>query len=154
MARWVASAARTARNSMQQTACALRKSYIHLWTQFQGASDADSGPATLAVCIIAAAVVITFVWPRKPKSTGAYDPATGLGRGAPGFRKLYLTETNVKRIALPADIVARIRAGEQVSAEEITAAQNRAATGQTAPKKENEWLPDAPKPKSRRGRKK
>lgn len=119
-----------------------------------GCVIADSGPATVALCVVAAAVVIAFAWPRKPKSTGAYDPTTGIGRGAPGFRKSRLTETNVKRIALPADIVARIRAGEQVSAEEITAAQQRAAVAQSAPKKENEWLPDAPKPKSRRGRKK
>ncbi|CAO1632949.1 unnamed protein product [Sympodiomycopsis kandeliae] len=49
--------------------------------------------------------------------TGAYDPKTGLGRGAPGF------QTNVSRIAVPAHIIARIRAGEEVSAEEITAAQ-------------------------------
>lgn len=61
------------------------------------------------------------------------------------------------RIALPADIVRRIRAGEQVSPEEISAAQARVAAGQSAeerPQKSNEWLPDAPKPKNRRGRKK
>ena len=119
-----------------------------------GCVIADSGSATIALCVLAAAVAIAFVWPRKPKSDGAYDPATGIGRGAPGFRKSRLTETNVKRIALPADIVARIRAGEEVSAEEITLAQQRAASAQAAPKKENEWLPDMPKPKSRRGRKK
>lgn len=34
-------------------------------------------------------------------------------------------ETNVKRVALPAELVARIRAGESVSADEITAAQER-----------------------------
>ncbi|WFD33709.1 hypothetical protein MCUN1_000522 [Malassezia cuniculi] len=110
-------------------------------------------PATVAICVVAAAVIIALVIPRKkssksaPKSTGEYDPATGIGRGAPGF------QTNVKRIALPADIVRRIRAGEQVSAEEITAAQERMAAAETAEKK-NEWLPDAPKPKSRKGRKK
>ncbi|CAO1623572.1 unnamed protein product [Parajaminaea phylloscopi] len=52
---------------------------------------------------------------------GAYDPKTGIGRGAPGF------QTNVTRIAVPAHIVARIRAGEDVSAEEITAAQEAEA---------------------------
>jgi len=49
----------------------------------------------------------------------AYDPKTGLGRGAPGF------QTNIKRIAVPPEIIARIRAGEEVSAEEITAAQDK-----------------------------
>lgn len=53
-----------------------------------------------------------------PKSQ-AYDPKTGLGRGAPGF------QTNIKRIAVPPEIIARIRAGEEVSAEEITAAQDK-----------------------------
>lgn len=37
------------------------------------------------------------------------------------------TETNVSRIAVPAHIIARIRAGEEVSAEEITAAQEAEA---------------------------
>jgi protoporphyrinogen oxidase len=54
----------------------------------------------------------------SPKSQ-AYDPKTGLGRGAPGF------QTNIKRIAVPPEIMARIRAGEEVSAEEITAAQDK-----------------------------
>lgn len=54
----------------------------------------------------------------SPKSQ-AYDPKTGLGRGAPGF------QTNIKRIAVPPEIMARIRAGEEVSADEITAAQDK-----------------------------
>ncbi|CAO1628512.1 unnamed protein product [Jaminaea pallidilutea] len=57
---------------------------------------------------------------KRPK-VGAYDPKTGIGRGAPGF------QTNVSRIAVPAHIIARIRAGEEVSAEEITAAQEAEA---------------------------
>ncbi|UZJ53944.1 hypothetical protein CBS101457_003264 [Exobasidium rhododendri] len=52
-------------------------------------------------------------------SSKAYDPKTGLGRGAPGF------QTNIKRIAVPPEIIARIRAGEEVSADEITAAQDK-----------------------------
>lgn len=48
----------------------------------------------------------------------------------------------MRRVALPADLVARIRAGEEVSAEEITAAQERVAAGKPEPTKpENEWLP-------------
>lgn len=45
-----------------------------------------------------------------------YDPKTGLGRGAPGF------QTGVKRVAIPPALAARIRAGEEVSAEEVTEA--------------------------------
>ncbi|GAA5966793.1 hypothetical protein JCM3765_004270 [Sporobolomyces pararoseus] len=45
-----------------------------------------------------------------------YDPKTGIGRGAPGFA------TGVKRVAIPPELAARIRAGEEVSAEEVTAA--------------------------------
>ena len=56
----------------------------------------------------------------SPARARAYDPKTGLGRGAPGF------QTNVARVAVPAHIVARIRAGEEVSAEEITRAQEEA----------------------------
>jgi len=63
-------------------------------------------------------------------------------------------ETNVQRVALPAELVARIRAGEQVSAEEITAAQARVAQGLPEPTKENDWLPStsAPKKKATRQR--
>ncbi|GAA6005917.1 hypothetical protein JCM10207_007274 [Rhodosporidiobolus poonsookiae] len=49
-------------------------------------------------------------------SKRAYNPQTGLGRGAPGF------QTAVKRVAIPPALAARIRAGEEVSAEEVTAA--------------------------------
>lgn len=72
---------------------------------------------------------------------------------------LTTTETNVRRVALPADLVARIRAGEQVSAEEITAAQERVAAGETTSTKPvNEWLPanttkKAPTSRSRRSKK-
>ncbi|BGP56138.1 hypothetical protein JCM8202_005905 [Rhodotorula sphaerocarpa] len=49
-------------------------------------------------------------------SRQAYNPSTGIGRGAPGF------QTGVKRVAVPPALAARIRAGEDVSAEEVTAA--------------------------------
>ncbi|KAM0789646.1 hypothetical protein ACM66B_000448 [Microbotryomycetes sp. NB124-2] len=49
-------------------------------------------------------------------TTKAYDPSTGIGRGAPGF------QTNTRRVKLPAELVARIKRGEEVSAEEVTAA--------------------------------
>lgn len=68
-----------------------------------------------------------------------------------------LAETNVARVAVPAHIIARIRAGEEVSAEEITAAQEeekrrqeREAAGKkvkpartSAMNVGNEWLPDS-----------
>lgn len=58
-------------------------------------------------------------------------------------------------MALPAELVARIRAGEEVSAEEITAAQERVAKGLLQQPKENDWLPatsSAPKKKSNKAR--
>lgn len=45
----------------------------------------------------------------------------GIGRGVAGF------QTSVKRVAVPPEIIARIRRGEEVSAEEITRAQERMA---------------------------
>ena len=106
--------------------------------------------------------------------TGKYDPKTGLGRGAPGFRKFYLplpsdwrlvsnvltvtesgnallknpTETGVKRMAVTPEIAARMRAGEQVTAEEIEAAvakaQSQSQANSTAirnPNVDQDWLP-------------
>jgi hypothetical protein len=79
---------------------------------------------------------------------------TGIGKGAPGFL------TGVKRVAVPPEIVARLRRGEDVSPEEIEAAQKAAAarsqqaTTEHAPQptpsnavvtpadESNEWLPD------------
>ncbi|BGP32999.1 hypothetical protein JCM10296v2_004788 [Rhodotorula toruloides] len=43
-----------------------------------------------------------------------YDPKTGIGRGAPGF------QTGVRKVAIPKDLMERIKRGEEVSAEEIT----------------------------------
>lgn len=66
-------------------------------------------------------VVIFAIWwgVRKASQPKAYDPKTGIGKGAPGFT------TNVRKVAVPPEIMARIRAGEQVSGEEITAAQEK-----------------------------
>jgi hypothetical protein len=41
---------------------------------------------------------------------------TGIGKGAPAFI------TNVRKVAIPAHLAARIRRGEEVSGEEVTAA--------------------------------
>ncbi|KAJ4482463.1 hypothetical protein J3R30DRAFT_3656500 [Lentinula aciculospora] len=78
----------------------------------------------------------------------------GIGKGAPGF------QTNVRRIRVTPEIAARIRRGEEVSPEEITAASAMAegegdvksgigsssitetrATTHTEPV--NEWLPQS-----------
>lgn len=69
---------------------------------------------------------------RTPYGSQAYDPKTGLGRGAPGF------QTNVKRIAVPPEIIARIRAGEEVSADEITRAQEKMQREQEAQARQHE----------------
>ncbi len=70
-------------------------------------------------------------------SNRPYDPSTGIGRGAPGFT------TNVAQVRIPADIAARIRAGEEVSADEITRALDDVRAGRYKPKAErerDEWL--------------
>ncbi|EGG01836.1 uncharacterized protein MELLADRAFT_110697 [Melampsora larici-populina 98AG31] len=46
----------------------------------------------------------------------------GIGRGVAGF------QTGVRRVAVPQEILDRIRRGEEVSAEEITRAQEKMAT--------------------------
>ncbi|GAA5844207.1 hypothetical protein JCM11251_006716 [Rhodosporidiobolus azoricus] len=75
----------------------------------------------------------------NPKNK-AYDPKTGIGRGAPGF------QTGVKRVAIPPALAARIRAGEEVSAEEVTAAleaeKERLAKEEATDKEEKKKLPD------------
>ncbi|KAE8224272.1 hypothetical protein CF319_g2810 [Tilletia indica] len=76
------------------------------------------GAAPVVALILAFA---PFFFNKKKSGYGAYDPKTGIGRGAPGF------QTGVKRVAVPAALAARIRAGEQVSPEEIEAAQREAA---------------------------
>ncbi|KAJ7069944.1 hypothetical protein C8F01DRAFT_1114686 [Mycena amicta] len=79
----------------------------------------------------------------------------GIGKGAPGF------QTSVKRVRVPPEIMERIRRGEDVSAEEVTAAMERMNAEEKAttspssspkPKKStpkppptepvNEWLPE------------
>ncbi|GAA5890680.1 hypothetical protein JCM6882_000623 [Rhodosporidiobolus microsporus] len=70
----------------------------------------------------------------------SYNPQTGLGRGAPGF------QTGVKRVAIPPALAARIRAGEEVSAEEVTAAleaeKERMSREEAEEEKQKKKLPD------------
>ena len=130
-------------------------------------------PSVLVPLILVGAVASRFFGSAKKGSyTGKYDPKTGLGRGAPGFRKAirpdgmplpitalidvqtwffvgrHASETGVKRMAVTPEIAARMRAGEQVSAEEIEAAvakaQSQGQASSTAirnPNVDQDWLP-------------
>lgn len=91
----------------------------------------------------------------KGPYTGAYDPNTGLGRGAPGF------QTNIKKVSISPALAARIRAGENVSADEVTrdleqqrqALSSSSSAVDSPPVPENvdpDWLP----PQTNQGRKK
>ncbi|PWZ01926.1 hypothetical protein BCV70DRAFT_157528 [Testicularia cyperi] len=110
----------------------------------------DSIPSVLVPLVILGAISSRFFGSSKKSKgkgsyTGKYDPSTGLGRGAPGF------QTGVKRMAVTPEIAARMRAGEQVSAEEIEAAvakaqsQNAQATSTALknPNVDQDWLPQA-----------
>ncbi|GAA5955958.1 hypothetical protein JCM10213_000080 [Rhodosporidiobolus nylandii] len=80
--------------------------------------------------------VFVAVTPAKAKP---YDPKTGIGRGAPGF------QTGVRRVAIPPALAARIRAGEEVSAEEVTVAleaeKERVAREEAKEQEERQKLP-------------
>ncbi|GAA5935478.1 uncharacterized protein JCM15063_001049 [Sporobolomyces koalae] len=79
-------------------------------------------PALVAPFVVLSIPVLYFTYrvyrgivaPASSRKT--YNPKTGIGRGAPGF------QTGVKKVAIPPELAARIRAGEDVSAEEVTAA--------------------------------
>ncbi|GAK63775.1 uncharacterized protein PAN0_003c1983 [Moesziomyces antarcticus] len=102
-------------------------------------------PSVLVPLIIVGAVASRFLGAGNKRGyTGKYDPKTGLGRGAPGF------QTGVKRVAVTPEIAARMRAGEQVSAEEIEASIARAQSQSQAsssavrnPNVDQDWLPQA-----------
>ncbi|SPO23447.1 uncharacterized protein UTRI_02126 [Ustilago trichophora] len=104
-------------------------------------------PSVLVPLIIVGAVASRFFGTGKRGGyTGKYDPKTGLGRGAPGF------QTGVKRMAVTPEIAARMRAGEQVTAEEIEAAvakaQSQSQANSTAvrnPNVDQDWLPQGGK---------
>ena len=130
-------------------------------------------PSVLVPLIIVGAVASRFFGAGSKRGyTGKYDPKTGLGRGGPGFRKFSFamnpvfgavvltcaslkrwnatTETGVKRVAVTPEIAARMRAGEQVSAEEIEASIARAQSQSQAsssavrnPNVDQDWLPQA-----------
>ncbi|ORY89664.1 hypothetical protein BCR35DRAFT_275436 [Leucosporidium creatinivorum] len=68
-----------------------------------------------AVPIFLASSRLYYFFKPDPKPD-AYNPETGLGRGAPGFL------TGSRKVALPLHIAARIKMGEEVTPEEITEA--------------------------------
>ncbi|KAK4054079.1 hypothetical protein OIV83_001104 [Microbotryomycetes sp. JL201] len=74
--------------------------------------------------LLASRLYNALVNPSSSSSSRPYDPATGIGRGAPGF------QTNTRKVQLPAELVARIKRGEEVSAEEVTAALDKQAQQQ------------------------
>ena len=93
---------------------------VRINSSFQSSLTEYSCPPSRAIGIpIAGFFIFARSKAKKDPRNQAYDPKTGLGRGAPGF------QTNIKRIAVPPEIIARIRAGEEVSAEEITRAQEK-----------------------------
>lgn len=75
----------------------------------------------------------------KKKQQQGSDSDTFIGRGAPGFA------TGSKRVALPRELAERIRRGEEVSAEEVTAALERVQRGETeeqTQKPKDDFLPE------------
>ncbi|GAA5823922.1 hypothetical protein JCM5353_007337 [Sporobolomyces roseus] len=80
-------------------------------------------PALIAPILILSVPALYFTYgvilrlTQGPQKT--YNPTTGIGRGAPGF------QTGVKKVAIPPELAARIRAGEDVSAEEVTEALDK-----------------------------
>ncbi|EPQ31875.1 uncharacterized protein PFL1_00074 [Pseudozyma flocculosa PF-1] len=104
-------------------------------------------PSVLVPLILLGAVASRFLKAKDGRSgfNQKYDPKTGIGRGAPGF------QTGVKRLAVTPEIAARLRAGENVSQEEIEASIAKAQAAQKSstssssvkvnPNVDNDWLP-------------
>ncbi|PLW24615.1 hypothetical protein PCANC_13847 [Puccinia coronata f. sp. avenae] len=69
--------------------------------------------------VIAIPILITIYYIQRSRKEKQLKLKQGIGRGVAGF------QTGVRRVAIPADIMERIRRGEQVSGEEITRAQQR-----------------------------
>ncbi|KAN0066444.1 hypothetical protein ACQY0O_000538 [Thecaphora frezii] len=104
-------------------------------------------PSVLVPLILLGAIASRFLSAKNGRSgfNQKYDPKTGIGRGAPGF------QTGVKRLAVTPEIAARLRAGEQVSQEEIEASVAKAQAARNAsvtasaikvnPNVDTDWLP-------------
>ncbi|KAK9893776.1 hypothetical protein P389DRAFT_174638 [Cystobasidium minutum MCA 4210] len=76
------------------------------------------------------------LFPADPRKQ-AYDPKTGIGRGAPGF------QTNVRRIAVPRSELHKY--GLAPEEEERILKQNGSSSGSSTSnnvKKTNEWIPE------------
>ncbi|KNZ48021.1 hypothetical protein VP01_596g6 [Puccinia sorghi] len=76
-------------------------------------------PIYLVICI---PILILINHLNKKRVEKQEKLKKGIGRGVAGF------QTGVRRVAIPAEIMERIRRGEDVSGEEITRAQERIAS--------------------------
>uniref|UniRef100_A0A0K3CD20 Uncharacterized protein n=1 Tax=Rhodotorula toruloides TaxID=5286 RepID=A0A0K3CD20_RHOTO len=66
-----------------------------------------------------------------PPSQRPYDPKTGIGRGAPGF------QTGVRKVAIPKDLMERIKRGEELG----SAGEEEAEQRKLPENVDEEWLP-------------
>ncbi|KAH9440492.1 hypothetical protein MJO28_016312 [Puccinia striiformis f. sp. tritici] len=107
--------------------------------------DTSMIPIYLLICI---PIIILINYLNRARLEKAEKLKKGIGRGVAGF------QTGVRRVAIPAEIMERIRRGEEVSGEEITRAQERMAAidnnhsndSHTPIKKTNvdeQWLPNS-----------
>ncbi|KAF7297820.1 hypothetical protein MKEN_01405700 [Mycena kentingensis (nom. inval.)] len=79
--------------------------------------DVDEYPSLLWVAI--PSVLLVSGWLARRWYLARKLRVHGIGKGAPGF------QTSVKKVRVPPEIMERIRRGEDVSAEEVTAAMAR-----------------------------
>ncbi|KAA1074011.1 hypothetical protein PGT21_007093 [Puccinia graminis f. sp. tritici] len=78
--------------------------------------DTSMIPIYLVICI---PILILINYLNRARIEKAERLKKGIGRGVAGF------QTGVRRVAIPPEIMERIRRGEEVSGEEITRAQER-----------------------------
>ncbi|EFP75523.2 uncharacterized protein PGTG_00854 [Puccinia graminis f. sp. tritici CRL 75-36-700-3] len=78
--------------------------------------DTSMIPIYLVICI---PILILINYLNRARIEKAEKLKKGIGRGVAGF------QTGVRRVAIPPEIMERIRRGEEVSGEEITRAQER-----------------------------
>jgi hypothetical protein len=78
--------------------------------------DTSMVPIYLVICI---PILILINYLNRARIEKAEKLKKGIGRGVAGF------QTGVRRVAIPPEIMERIRRGEEVSGEEITRAQER-----------------------------
>ncbi|WAQ92820.1 hypothetical protein PtA15_17A302 [Puccinia triticina] len=84
--------------------------------------DTSMIPIYLIICL---PVLVLLSYLNNARREKAEKLKKGIGRGVAGF------QTGVRRVAIPPEIMERIRRGEEVSGEEITRAQERMAATNT-----------------------